>query len=162
MSSLLYYSISSGLTDDEIIKIDKKVAMNRQVIYLFLTELRLNGKPKAKRLFLYIMFLFNLSQPLVPCAAAVVIPLLPVAIYRLYTSEGSKIRTNKNYFQLASIPASKVDKIRLTNEQIKQFNNLALQLNSGSIMMEEVILQLRGGDGLTDVIGVIAFVIFIN
>lgn len=37
-----------------------------------------------------------------------------------------------------------------------------MQLNSGSITMEEAVLQLRGGDGLTDVIAVIAFVIFIN
>lgn len=28
--------------------------------------------------------------------------------------------------------------------------------------MEEAVLQLRGGDGLTDVVGVIAFVIFVN
>jgi hypothetical protein len=45
---------------------------------------------------------------------------------------------------------------------MKQFNNLALQLNSGSIPMEEAVLQLRGGDGLTDVVGILAFVIFIN
>ena len=55
-----------------------------------------------------------------------------------------------------------MDKIRLTNDQIQQFNNLALQLNSGSITVEEEVLQLRGGDGLTDVVAVIAFVIFIN
>lgn len=28
--------------------------------------------------------------------------------------------------------------------------------------MEEAILQLRGGDGLTDLVAVIAFVLFIN
>jgi hypothetical protein len=45
---------------------------------------------------------------------------------------------------------------------MKQFNNLALQLNSGLITMEEAVLQLRGGSGLTDVVGILAFVIFIN
>ena len=54
-----------------------------------------------------------------------------------------------------------MDKIRLTNEQIEQFDILALQLRSGSITMEEAILQLRGGD-LIDVGAVIAFVIFVN
>jgi len=69
-------------------------------------------------------------------------PLPPTAIHRLYRSEGNKIR--------------------LTNEQMEQFNNLALQLNSGSLTMEEAILRLRGGEGLTDVVAVIAFVIFVN
>jgi hypothetical protein len=89
----------------------------------------LNGKRKVKRMFLYVLFLFNLGQPLAPYAAAVVIPLPPTPIHRLYSTwnEGNKISTNKNYPQLASIPPTKVDKIRLTNEQI---NNLALQLNS--------------------------------
>jgi hypothetical protein len=85
----------------------------------------------------------------------------PVAIHRLSPMEQDRILSNK-YPQIATIPESKVDKIRLTNDQIQQFNNLALQLTSGSITMEEAVLQLRGGDGLTDVVGVIAFVIFAN
>lgn len=52
----------------------------------------------------------------------------PIAIHRLSPIEEIRIRTNKNYAQIATIPASKVDKIKLTNDQIKQFNNLALQL----------------------------------
>jgi len=89
-------------------------------------------------------------------------PLPPIAIHRLSPIEESRIRTNKNYAQIATIPPSKVDKIKLTNDQIKQFNSLALQLNNGSIKIEEAILQLRGGDGLTDVVAIIAFVIFMN
>lgn len=109
------------------------------------------------------MFIFQLGQPLVPCAAAVVMPLPPVVIHRLSPIEESRILSNKNYYpQIATSAESKVDKIRLTNEQIKEFNNLALQLNSGSITMEEAVLLLRGGDGLTDVVGILAFVIFIN
>ena len=91
------------------------------------------------------MFLFQLGQPLVPCAAAVIMPLPPTAIHRLYSNECNEISTNRNYPQLASIPPTKVDKIRLTNEQIKQFNNLVLQFNSGSITMEKTILELRAG-----------------
>lgn len=121
-----------------------------------------NLKRKAKIFFVYGIFLFQLGQPLVPCAAAVVMPLPPVAIHKLSPIEESRIRTNKNYPQIATILESKVDKIRLTNEQIKQFNNLALQLNSGSIKMEEAVLQIREGDGLTNIVAVIAFVIFIN
>ena len=160
MSSLLYYSISSNFSKDEIIEIDKQVARNQQEVYLFLTKLPLNGKRKSKRLFLYGIFLFQLGQPL--CAAAVGMSLPPGSIHRLYSIEGSKTITNTRCFQIASIPSSKVDKIRFTNEQIKQFDGLTRQLSSGSITMEEAILQLRCGEGLTDISAVIAFVIFVN
>ena len=163
MSALLYNSISSGLTEDEIIEVDRRVAKDREAIYIFVRKLASNSKVKAKRLFVYGMFLFQLGQPLVPCAAAVVMALPPVAIHRLSPIEQDRILSNKNsYPQIAHILEEKVDKIRLTNEQIKQFNNLAIELNSGSITMEEAVLRLRGGDGLIDVIAVIAFVIFMN
>ena len=85
---------------------------------------------------------------------------LPPAIGRLSPIE--EIKTNKNYTEIANIPASKFDKIKLTKEQIKQFTNFALELNNRSIKMEEAILQIRGGDGLTDVVTILAFVIFLN
>jgi hypothetical protein len=44
MSTLLYYSISSDLTEDKTIEIDKKVYKNRETVYLFFTELPLNIK----------------------------------------------------------------------------------------------------------------------
>ena len=159
MTSLLYYSISSDLTKDEIIAIDKQVAKNREGVYLFVRKLASNSKRKAKRLGFYIVFMFAISQPLVPCAAAVMTPLPPVVIHRSSPISPIEHVSNKNcYPQIATIPESKLDKIRLT----KEFNNLTRQLNSGSITMEEAVLQLRGGEGLTDVVAVIAFVIFIN
>ncbi len=39
MTALLYNSISSGLTEDEIIEIEKRVAKNREVVYLFVRKL---------------------------------------------------------------------------------------------------------------------------
>jgi len=68
--------------------------------------------------------------------------LLPVAIHRLSPIEQDRILNTKNsYPQIATIPESKVDKIRLTNDQIKQlikqFKNLALQLNNGSMQVTE-------------------------
>jgi hypothetical protein len=161
MTAFLYYSFSLGLTENEIFEIDKKVGENRKVVYEFTTNISLNGKRKIKRIYFYVIFMFAIAQPLAPCGA-VLMPLPPTAIHKLYHSAGSEIGTNKNYPQIALIPASKVDKIRLTNEQMKQFKNLALQLNSGLITIEEAVLQLRGGSGLTDVVGIIAFIIFIN
>jgi len=78
------------------------------------------------------------------------------------TIEENKIFTNKNYPQIALIIPSKVDKTRLTDKQIKQFDILTSQMRHGSITMEEVIFQLRGGDGLSDVVAIIAFVSFMN
>ena len=63
--------------------------------------------------------LCDYSQPLIPCASAVVIPLPPLAIHRISFMEECRIRSNKNYPQIAPIIESKIDKIKLTNDQIK-------------------------------------------
>ena len=165
MSSFLYYSISSNFTKYEIIEIDKQVAKNREAVFFFLFKRKLpsNLKVKAKKLFVYGMFLFQLGQPLAPYACAVMVPLPPTAINRLSSIEQrSSIANKKGYPQIADIPLSKVDKIRLTNDQIQQFNNLALQLNSGSITIDEALLQLRGGGRIKDLAVVFAFVIFVS
>ena len=68
MTSLLYYSISSGLTHDEILEIDDKVANNRKEVYLFLKRLVLNSKNKAEKLKSYIYIVIALwlaRQPLI-------------------------------------------------------------------------------------------------
>ena len=122
-----------------------RLVLNTDSSVVFIKNLPLNGKSKAKRLLIYGMFLFQLGQPLVPYAAAVMLALPPVAIERLLPFEQDRILSNKKYSpQIAHILEEKVDKIRLTNGQ------------------EETVLQLRGGDGLTDVVAVIAFVIFMN
>jgi hypothetical protein len=165
MTGLLYYSYSRNFTKNEIIEIDKQVAKNRKGVYLLVRNLPSNSKAKAKRLFVSGMLLFKLGQPLVPCAtAATVMMPLPPAIHRnrLSPIEQNRILRNKNgYPQIATIPESKVDKIRLRNDQIKEFNNLALELNSGSITMEEAVLEIRGG-GFGDLAAILAFVIFVN
>ena len=159
MNAILYYSISSNLTKDEINEIDRRVTKDRKTIYLFFRELASNSKRKAKRLCLYVNFVFVISQPLAPYAYAVMVT-LPPPIERLSPIEQNRILTNEKYYpQFANILEKKVDKIRLTNEQ---FNNLAFQLNSGSITMKEAVLELRGGDGLIDVVVVLAFIIFVN
>jgi len=157
MTVFLYYSISSDLTEDEIIEIDKQVSKNREAFYLFFTELPLNSKRKAKRLGLYMVFLFAMAQPLAPCAFAVMMP-LPPAIHRLLPIEESRIGTNKNYPQIAVIPASKVDKVVLTNSQIKEVDIIFDKYLNGSLNLEETILELRAG-GFYDW-ATLAFIIF--
>ena len=48
MTALLYYSISSNLTEDEIIEINKQVDNNQEAVYLFFTKLPSNSKRKVK------------------------------------------------------------------------------------------------------------------
>ena len=48
MGSLLYYYISSDLTEDEIIEIERQVANNLEASYLFVRKLPSNSKRKSK------------------------------------------------------------------------------------------------------------------
>ena len=50
MTTLLYYSISSNLTEDEIIEIESQVANNRKTVCTFV--INLGGYKKIKRRFL--------------------------------------------------------------------------------------------------------------
>ena len=142
MSLLLYYSTSSGLSKKEIIEIDVYVIKNRK----FVKNLPLYAKRKVKRLVSYATFMLQLSQPLVSYAAATPMP-LPSTIHRVLPTRDRILNDKNRYIELAIIPKLKVDKIRLTDKQIKQFNNLAFQLNSNSITIKEGVLILRGGDG---------------
>ena len=54
MSALLYYSISSTLMEDEIIKIDRLVAKDRKAVYIFVRNFAANGKNKTKIIILII------------------------------------------------------------------------------------------------------------
>lgn len=77
MTSLLYHSISSDLTEDKKIEIDLSVRRNRE----FVRNLPSYSKRKAKIVLLYAMFVFQVGQPLVPHAAAVMVS-LPPAIHK--------------------------------------------------------------------------------
>jgi hypothetical protein len=112
---------------------------------VFVKNVTLNGKRKAKRLFVHGMFLFQLGQPLVPCAAAVILP-LPPAIERLSPFEQDRILGNKNsYPQIASIVESKTDKMVLTDQQIEDLNLICYKLQNGSMTLDKAILKLRAG-----------------
>lgn len=93
------------------------------------------------------MFTFQLGQPLVPFATAVMMP-LPPAIHRLspMNYEQERILSNKNYSpQIASIIESKMDKMVLTDQQIEDFNLICYKLQTGSITLDTAVLKLRGG-----------------
>jgi hypothetical protein len=141
MTLLLYYSCSRELSKNELVEIDRQVFKNRESVYLFLTKLPSNSKCKVKKLFLYTIFLYNLGQPLVPCATAVMIPLPPPAdIHRLFIEE-----TSTKCPVIATVIESKVDKIVLTDEQIEDLNLICYKLQNGLITIDKTILTLRAG-----------------
>ena len=73
MTALFYYSIHAKLTENEILEIDKQVFANR----LFFKELRKNPKRKLKRIGVYILFIFEVGQPLISVSRHVMVPLPP-------------------------------------------------------------------------------------
>ena len=73
-------------------------------------------------------------------------PLPPLAIHRLSSMEKDKILSNKNFSpQIATIANQKVDKIRLIDRQIEDFNLICYKLQKGSITIDKAIFKLRAG-----------------
>jgi hypothetical protein len=68
----------------------------------------------------------------------------------------------KNFLKITPTSIENFDKIILTSKQIKQFDTLGQQVIHGSITIDEAILQLRGGNRLTDIIVIMVFVVFVN
>ena len=66
MTALLYYTISSNLNENEIIKIDERTAKNREEIYSFIIKLHSNWKQKVKKFCLLVGFEFLIRQSLIP------------------------------------------------------------------------------------------------
>ena len=144
MTGSLYNSISSGLTKDEIIEIDKRVVKNREVVYLLVRKLSSNSKRKAKRVSLYATFIFQLGQPLVLYAAVVMMPLLPqISIEHLVPAE--VLISNNQCSGITLIVKAKMDKITLTDQQIKDLNLICCKLQTGSISLDTAVLKLRAG-----------------
>ena len=89
MTALLYYSITSKLTDDEIKEIDKQISKNREIV----KSLPSNLKLKVKKVSANGMLVFQLSQPLLYTG---LLP-LPPSVERLLPIEQDKILSDKKY-----------------------------------------------------------------
>jgi hypothetical protein len=128
--ALLYHSILSKLTDDEIKEIDKQVSKNRET----LKNLPSHSKPKVQKVLENGMLAFQLSQPLL---YTVVIPVLP-SVERLLPIEQDKILSDKN-----SSPQI------VPFIEPKDLNIIVNKLENGSITLDEAILKLRAGADLS-------------
>ena len=124
---------------------------------MFFRELPSNSKRKVKRIGLYIVFIFTISQPLVPCATAVVMSLPPqISIEHLVPAE--VLRSNTRCPGIAPIIKAKMDKMTLTDQQIEDLNLICYKLQTGSITIDKTILELRAG-GFYDW-AMLAFIIY--
>lgn len=56
MTSLLYYSILSALTEDEIIEVNHRVTNNRKVVYIFVRNFPKNAKDQTKKVIRTVVF----------------------------------------------------------------------------------------------------------
>ena len=137
MTVLLYYSISSKLTDDEIKEIDRQVSKNRET----LKSLPSNSKRTLKKVLANGMLVFSLSQPLL---YTVVLP-LPPNVERLLPIEQDKILSDKNSSpQIAPFIEPKIHKTIVTDKRIEDLNIIINKLEHGSITLDEAIVKLRG------------------
>ena len=106
------------------------------------------------------MFIFQLGQPLVPYAAAVMVPLPPqISIEHVVRAE--VLRGNTQCPGIAPIIKAKMDKMTLTDYQVQELEAIFIKLQNNSITMEEAVLEIRGG-GFGDLAAILAFVIFVN
>ena len=119
-----------------------------------------NSKRKSKRVFLYATFIFQLGQPLVPYAAAVMVPLPPqISIEHVVRAE--VLRGNTQSPGIAPIIKAKMDKMTLTDYQVQELEAIFIKLQDNSITMDQAVLEIRGG-GFEDLSAILMFVIFVN
>ena len=86
MSSLLYYSISSDLTKDEIIEIDRQTAKNRETVFFFVTNLASNAKDKTRKVIVVIILGGALYFSNVQPSEAIGLTMPPAPVVRVQPS----------------------------------------------------------------------------
>lgn len=107
---------------------------------------------------MYFTFACSGVPMLAPVLGQVLLPFSPTSGERLIPNQlDSKTR---NIPQTAPVIRSRVDKVRLTNEQMEEFDRIVKKCMDGSISSEEAILQLRAG-GIEDWVGAFRILIAI-
>ena len=149
MSSLLYYSISSNLTKDEIIEIDRKISKNRETVFFFVRNLTSNAKNKTRKVIVVIILGNTIFFSNPRSSEAVGLNVLPEPVIRVQPSYqyDSKIQIEK------VIPRKK-DRIVYKSPQEILFGELYLY--SHIYLMDDkflrhpeinsIIRELRGGN----------------
>ena len=156
MTAYLYYSHLKNLTEEDIIRIDQRIS--QEPIYLFVKKLPLNTKLKTKRRILVIYFGLIIIFGNVPTSEAMGLPITGSPPVSLPFQQGS---TNIDKSLLKIAPTidfeSNFDLGLVSSEDLLEFNNLYHQLQTGDITFDQAILEIRGGEGVKDLVTIVAF-----
>ncbi len=141
MSSLLYYSISSDLTEDEKIKIDNQVDKNREEVFLFVTELRSNSKRKLKRLCIVVVLVGGLCLSDVQPSSAMGLSVPVAPVERFYPSYQHPVE-----LRIGRMIPRKADRIFYkSNKEILFLIFLTDSQISSNEQLLQMVNELRGG-----------------
>ena len=94
MTLFIYYSISSDLTQGEIIEIDRQVAQNREKVFFFVKNLASNAKNKTKKIIIVIIVGGIVYLTNVPPSEAIGLNIKPAIMVRVHQPD-SKVQIAK-------------------------------------------------------------------
>jgi len=158
MTSLLYYSISSDLSEDELVRIDGEVCKNRKAVFIFARNIPSNVKSKTKRIILVISFSMGVWFINLESAEAIGLNMPPPAIVRV-----QPIYQNDYKVKIAKVIPRKKD--RITYKSPKEILFLIYLTDprlSSNQQVLELVKELRGGNwGLVGTAAFIGFIILI-
>ena len=107
MSALLYYSMSSGLTADERVEIDKEIVKNRKKVCIFVRNVASNAKGKTKKVIVVSILVVALYFNNVPASSAIGLPMRPVPVVRVHKPSYDY----RSKIKVAQAVSPKLDKI---------------------------------------------------
>jgi hypothetical protein len=142
MTALLYYSISSTLTEYEIIEVDRRVAKDREAVYIFVRNFAANGKDGTKRIILIIALANLVWFSNLESANAIGLSLPPSQIVRVHKPSYDY----RSEIKIAKIVSPKLDKITFIKSRelpicIYMMDERFLKMSETS----KLIKKLRGG-----------------
>ena len=149
MTALLYYSISSDLTEDEIIEIDREVTKNRETVCIFVRSLASNAKDKTRKVIVVSILGGALWFSNVQPSEAMGLSIAPTPVV--------KVQPNyKHTYEMKVAPtvSPRLDKIRFVKPS--ELPLWVYMMDEQFIRTPEVsklIKELRGGSLTTTLIG---------
>ena len=158
MSSLFYHCYCS-VNQNEILKIDKKVHSNRTHIWKSSRGLRI----KTNKMLINLGLAAQISGTSLPVLDAISVPFFPIptGTHRLINNRKYELApTVCKYAETCFDGNKQVDKIQLTNIQIRKFDDFANQLYRREITLEQALIQVRGGG--CEIILLVGFLYFLN
>lgn len=158
MSSLFYHCYCS-VNQNEILEIDKEIHNNRTHIWKSSRGLRI----KTNKMMMELALAAQISGIASPVLDAISIPFFSIttSTHRLINNrEYELVPAVCKYAETCFDTNKQVNKIQLTNIQIRKFDDLANQLYRREINLEQALIQLRGGG--CEIIFLVGFLYFLN